>query len=54
MKTEIRKPYKSEEDRGTVQIKFNVTPKQAEQLNNKVSQTDLTTSAFIRKKIGIR
>jgi hypothetical protein len=54
MKTEIRKPYKSEADRGTVQIKFNVTPKQAEQLNSKVGQTDLTTSAFIRKKIGIR
>lgn len=54
MKTEIRKPYKAEADRGTVQIKFNVTPKQAEQLNSKVSQSDLTTSAFIRKKIGIR
>ena len=48
------RPYKSEADRGTVQIKFNVTPKQAEQLNSKVSQTDLTISAFIRKKIGIR
>jgi hypothetical protein len=54
MKTEIRKPYKSEAEKGTVQIKFNVTARQAEQLSNKVGKTDLTTSAFIRKKIGIR
>ena len=53
-RTENRKPYKPESDRGTVQIKFNVTPKQAEQLNSKVSQTDLTTSAFIRQKLGVR
>jgi len=38
----------------TVQIKFNVTPKQAEQLISKVEQTNLTTSAFIRQKLGIR
>jgi len=52
--TGIRKPYKQEADKGTVQVKFNVTPKQAEQLNAKVGQTNLTTSAFIRQKIGIR
>ena len=50
----VGRPYKSDENKGTVQIKFNVTPKQAEQLNSKVEQTNLTTSAFIRQKIGIR
>jgi len=54
IKRTTSRPYKQDADKGTVQIKFNVTPKQAEQLNIKVSQTDLTTSAFIRKKIGIK
>jgi uncharacterized protein YicC (UPF0701 family) len=50
----IRKPYKQDADRGTVQVKFNLTPKQAEQLSSKVEQSNLTASAFIRQKLGIR
>jgi len=55
MKTStVRKPYKSESDKGTVRVELRLSPKQAEQLSRKVEQTSLTTSAFIRQKIGIR
>lgn len=55
MKTDtIRKPYKSDENKGTVQVKFNLTPKQAERFSSKVEQSNLSISEFIRQKIGIR
>ena len=50
----VGRPYKSDENKGTVMGELRLTPKQAEQLNSKVEQTNLTTSAFIRQKIGIR
>jgi hypothetical protein len=55
MKTEsIRKPYKSDADKGTVRIEVRLSPVQAEQLSRKVEQTSLTTSAYIRQRIGIK
>lgn len=54
MKTEIRKPYKSEASKGTVRVELRLTPKQAERLTSKVEQSNLTTSAFIRQKLSLR
>lgn len=50
----VGRPYKSDENKGTVRVELRLTPKQAEQLNSKVEQTNLTTSAFIRQKLGVR
>ena len=52
MKTE--RTGRTDENKATVRIEIRRSPKQAERLNSKVEQTSLTTSAFIRKKIGIR
>ena len=52
MKTE--RTGRTDENKATVRIEIRLSPKQAERLNTKVEQTSLTTSAFIRKKIGIR
>jgi len=54
IKRTTSRPYKQDADKGTVQIKFNVTPKQAEQLEFKVEESGLTTSAFIRLKLGLK
>ena len=57
MKQSIRtvgRPTKADADKGTVRVELRLTPKQAEQLSSKVDQSSLTTSAFIRQKIGIR
>jgi len=48
------RPYKSDEAKGTVRVELRLTPKQAERLNSKVERTNLTTSAFIRQKLGVR
>lgn len=50
----VGRPLKSDENKGTVRVELRLTPKQAEQLTSKVEQANLTTSAFIRQKIGIR
>lgn len=50
----VGRPLKADENKGTVRIEIRLSPKQAEQLTSKVEQTNLTTSAFIRQKIGIR
>lgn len=50
----VGRPVKADDDKGTVRVELRLTPKQAEQLSTKVGQTNLTTSAFIRQKIGIR
>jgi len=50
----VGRPYKTDADKGTVRVELRLTPKQAERLNTKVEQSNLTTSAFIRQKIGIR
>jgi hypothetical protein len=50
----VGRPYKPDSDKGTVRVELRLTPKQAERLTSKVEQSNLTTSAFIRQKIGIR
>lgn len=50
----VGRPVKADYDKGTVRVELRLTPKQAEQLNTKVGQANMTTSAFIRQKIGIR
>jgi hypothetical protein len=50
----IRKPYKQDADKGTVRVELRLTPKQAEQLSSKVEQTNLTTAAYIRQRIGVK
>jgi len=52
--TTVKKSYKSESDKGTVRVELRLTPKQAEQLYSKVDKSNLTTSAFIRQKIGVK
>jgi len=52
--TAIRKPYKQDADKGTVRVELRLTPKQAEQLSSKVEQTNLTTAAYIRQRIGVK
>lgn len=55
MKTEqVKRPYKSDNEKGTVRVELRLNPKQAEQLSRKVDQSNLTTSEFIRQKIGIK
>ena len=46
----VGRPYKPDADKGTVRVELRLTPKQAERLNTKVEQSNLTTSAFIRQK----
>ena len=50
----VGRPYKLDEMKGTVRVELRLTPKQAERLNTKVEQSNLTTSAFIRQKLGVR
>ena len=50
----VGRPYKSDESKGSVRVELRLTPKQAERLNMKVEQTNLTTSAFIRQKLRVR
>ena len=50
----VGRPYKSDENKGTVRVELRLTPRQAEQLNSKVERTNLTTSAFIRQKLGVK
>lgn len=52
MKTEAS--GRTDENKATVRIEIRLSPKQAERLNTKVEQTSLTTSAFIRQKLGVR
>ena len=57
MKQSIRtvgRPTKADADKGTVRVEFRLTPKQVEKLNDRIQQANLTTSEFIRQKIGIR
>ena len=47
-------PYKSENEKALIRIELRLNAKQAEKLYSKVEQSNLTTSEFIRQKIGIK
>jgi len=51
--TKRKTPYKSDIDKQIVRLEFRLTPKQAEELKNKVEDSNLTTSEFIRKKLKL-
>ena len=50
----VGRPVKADYDKGTVRVELRLTPKQAEQLEFKVKESGLTTSAFIRLKLGLK
>ena len=50
----VGRPVKADYDKGTVRVELRLTPKQAEQLEFKVEKSGLTTSAFIRLKLGLK
>lgn len=54
IKRTTSRPYKQDADKGTVRIELRLTHKQAEQLEFKVEESGLTTSAFIRLKLGLK
>ena len=50
----VGRPVKADYDKATVRIELRLTPKQGEQLEFKVEESGLTTSAFIRLKLGLK
>jgi len=50
----VGRPVKADYDKGTVRVELRLTPRQAEQLSSKVEQTNLTTAAYIRQRIGVK